>query len=72
LVVVTAIIDQDVPGLIDVLRPTGRTFLNFLADPARTASASAYTVEDYRRLREVKRAYDPDNFFHLNHNISPA
>ena len=66
----SVIIDQDVPELIDVLRPTGRTFLNFLADPAR--AASAYTVEDYRRLRDVKRAYDPDNFFHLNHNIPPA
>jgi FAD/FMN-containing dehydrogenase len=41
-----------------------------LGDPAR--AASAYTVEDYRRLRDVKRAYDPDNFFHLNHNIPPA
>jgi FAD/FMN-containing dehydrogenase len=66
----SVIIDQDAPELIDVLRPTGRTFLNFLADPARTASA--YTVEDYRQLRQVKRAYDPDNFFHLNHNIPPA
>ncbi|HEU4948545.1 MAG TPA: FAD-binding oxidoreductase [Kribbella sp.] len=64
------IIDQEAPELADVLRPTGRTFVNFLADPGRTASA--YTAADYRRLREVKRTYDPDNFFHLNHNIPPA
>jgi FAD/FMN-containing dehydrogenase len=64
------IIDQDVPELADLLRTSGRTFLNFLGDPSRTESA--YAVEDYRRLREVKRAYDPDNFFHLNHNIPPA
>jgi FAD/FMN-containing dehydrogenase len=64
------IIDQEVPQLADVLRTTGRTFVNFLADPARTATA--YTEDDYTRLREVKRAYDPDNFFHLNHNIPPA
>ena len=66
----SVIIDQEVPELAGVLRTTGRTFLNFLGDPARTASA--YTVENHRRLREVKRAYDPDNFFHLNSNITPA
>ncbi|HET6296234.1 MAG TPA: FAD-binding oxidoreductase [Kribbella sp.] len=64
------IIDQEVPQLADVLRTTGRTFVNFLADPERTGTA--YAENDYRRLREVKRAYDPDNLFHLNHNIRPA
>jgi hypothetical protein len=64
------IIDQEVPQLADVLRNTGRTFLNFVADPAQ--AASAYSEADLNRLRSVKRAYDPDNFFHLNHNIRPA
>ncbi|MGH2947412.1 MAG: FAD-binding oxidoreductase [Solirubrobacteraceae bacterium] len=49
---------------------TGGSFLNFLADPAETATA--YTPEDYRRLAEVKRAYDPGNLFGANHNIPPA
>jgi FAD/FMN-containing dehydrogenase len=66
----SVIIDQEVPQLADVLRTTGRTFVNFLADPARTASA--YSDDDHTRLRKVKRAYDPDNFFRLNHNIRPA
>jgi FAD/FMN-containing dehydrogenase len=54
------------------LRPhaTGASFLNFLSDPERTADA--YTDGDYRRLREVKAAYDPDNVFAANHNIPPA
>jgi hypothetical protein len=49
---------------------TGGSFLNFLHDPSRTATA--YTPDDFRRLREVKRAYDPQNVFHRNHNIQPA
>jgi FAD/FMN-containing dehydrogenase len=49
---------------------TGGTFLNFLKDPARTHAA--YTPHDYALLRELKRAYDPDNVFRSNHNIAPA
>ena len=63
------IINQEVPELSAVLRNSGRTFLNFLADPAN--AHSAYSAADLARLRSVKRAYDPDNFFHLNHNILP-
>ena len=49
---------------------TGGSFLNFLKDPSRTHSA--YTAEDYRRLREIKRAHDPDNVFATGHTIPPA
>ena len=48
----------------------GKSFLNFLGDADRTETA--YTPADYRRLREVKAAYDPDNVFAANHNIPPA
>jgi len=44
--------------------------LNFLADPARTATA--YTAENYRRLRHAKATYDPNNVISLKHNIPPA
>ncbi|TDC42816.1 hypothetical protein E1281_35840 [Actinomadura sp. KC345] len=42
----------------------------FLHDPSRTATA--YTPENHRRLREIKRTYDPQNVLHRNHNIEPA
>ncbi|WP_460649916.1 FAD-binding oxidoreductase [Kribbella endophytica] len=63
------IIDQEVPELAEVLRSSGRTFVNFLADPAR--ASSAYAKNDHTRLRAIKRRYDPENLFRLNHNIKP-
>jgi FAD/FMN-containing dehydrogenase len=60
------IVDRELHGL---LPDSGRTFVNFLGDPGR--ADTAYTPENLRRLREVKRAYDPGNFFHLNANIRP-
>jgi FAD/FMN-containing dehydrogenase len=60
------------PEAADGLAPyaTGDTFLNFLGDPARTHTA--FTAASWERLRELKRAYDPDNVFGLSHNIAPA
>jgi Berberine and berberine like len=46
------------------------SFLNFLGDPTKTATA--YTPDNYQRLTQVKRVWDPDNFFRLNHNIPPG
>jgi hypothetical protein len=47
-----------------------RSYLNFAErriDPARF-----YTPSVYRRLREVKRAFDPADLFRANHPIAPA
>jgi FAD/FMN-containing dehydrogenase len=49
----------------------GRGYVNFDADRAATA-AGAFDAGTYLRLREVKRAYDPENVFHHNVNIVPG
>jgi FAD/FMN-containing dehydrogenase len=68
----SVIADAADPALAETLRPhaTGGSFLNFLSDTSRTESA--YTRADYRRLREVKAAYDPDCVFSRGHVIPPA
>jgi FAD/FMN-containing dehydrogenase len=56
------------------LRPhfgTGRRWLNYLGDDQAEDAIRAAYGPNYDRLREVKRQYDPDNVFHLNHNIAP-
>jgi FAD/FMN-containing dehydrogenase len=60
------------PELAGALAPhaTGGSFLNFLADPARVQTA--YTAASWRRLRDVKRSYDPDNVLRVGPNIPPA
>jgi len=52
---------------------TTRRYVNYLnADEVVDASAvSAAFGENDKRLRDVKRWYDPDNVFHLNQNIKP-
>lgn len=49
---------------------TGGSFLNFLHDT--TATQRAYTAEDFARLRELKRRFDPENVFGRTHNLVPA
>jgi FAD/FMN-containing dehydrogenase len=49
---------------------TGR-WLNYLGDDQTEDAIRAAYGPNYERLRDVKRRYDPDNVFHLNHNIAP-
>ena len=55
------------------LRPHvgGGRWLNYLGDDQAEDAVRAAYGPNYDRLREVKRTYDPDNVFHLNHNIAP-
>ena len=67
----SVIADTAEPALAETFRPhaTGGSFLNFLSDPGRAAAAD--TRSDYRRLREVKASYDPDDVFRRGHRIPP-
>ena len=44
-------------------------WLNYLGDDEADDAVRAAYGPNYERLREVKRRYDPQNVFHLNHNI---
>ena len=46
-------------------------YVNFVGDPSASALAAGFGPDNYARLVEVKRAYDPDNVFRNNANISP-
>ncbi|MBV9802583.1 MAG: FAD-binding oxidoreductase [Solirubrobacterales bacterium] len=48
------------------------SFANFVADEGDASLRVAYGDAKLSRLAAVKRAWDPDNVFHLNHNIKPA
>lgn len=45
-------------------------YVNFASPDDQHRVAENYGA-GYERLRAVKRAYDPDNLFHLNQNIAP-
>ncbi|MEV1050684.1 FAD-binding oxidoreductase [Streptomyces sp. NPDC049887] len=49
----------------------GQVYLNFIGDEGRERVVAGFGAENYRRLADVKAAYDPDNVFRLNHNIKP-
>ncbi|GAA1021667.1 oxidoreductase [Acrocarpospora pleiomorpha] len=65
----SVIVDAQLPGVAETLAPYagGGVFLNFLSDTSRTADA--YTRDDYNRLIDVKRAYDPADLFRTGHRI---
>ncbi len=50
---------------------SGRYLLNFLSEESADTIQAAFG-ENYPRLAELKKKYDPTNFFALNQNIKPA
>ncbi len=62
-----------VSGISDALGKNGAGgYVGFLDDEDEGTLRAAYPGGNWDRLREVKRRYDPDNLFRLNHNIPPA
>jgi FAD/FMN-containing dehydrogenase len=76
------------PGELDLVQSTQRELIQAMTPWRRGAGPclsfmgsdeagprdvrSSYEDDAFRRLREVKAAYDPDNLFRVNHNIPPA
>jgi len=48
----------------------GGAYVNFMMDEGVDRIKATYR-DNYARLVEIKREYDPDNFFHVNQNIRP-
>jgi FAD/FMN-containing dehydrogenase len=57
----------------DAMQPhaRGRVYVNFLGEEGGNRVRQAYGAGNYERLVELKRAYDPTNFFRFNQNIAP-
>jgi FAD/FMN-containing dehydrogenase len=47
-------------------------YIGFLGEEDQGTVRAAYPGQTWHRLRELKRRYDPDNLFRLNHNVPPA
>jgi FAD/FMN-containing dehydrogenase len=50
---------------------TGAVYLNFIGDEGEDRIVAGYGEDNYARLAAVKAEFDPDNVFHLHHNIKP-
>ncbi len=62
-----------VRGAMTIVAPdtvVGR-YVNEVADTGPGGIGTIYGEAKLERLASLKRAWDPDNVFHLNHNIAP-
>jgi len=56
----------------EALKPhtLGGSYINFMMDEGVERVKASYG-DNYKRLQNVKAKYDPENFFHVNQNITP-
>jgi FAD/FMN-containing dehydrogenase len=65
--------DAWVAGVADSLgKDDAGGYVGFLGEEHGETVRAAYPGRTWDRLRNLKRRYDPDNLFRLNHNIPPA
>jgi FAD/FMN-containing dehydrogenase len=50
---------------------SGGAYSNFMMDEGQERVKASYK-HNYDRLVEIKRKYDPNNFFSVNQNINPS
>jgi hypothetical protein len=48
----------------------GGAYINFMMDEGEERVKATYG-ENFERLKEIKKKYDPDNLFRINQNIKP-
>ena len=58
-------------GQLERFMAPGR-YVNYLGDDETGDPVAAAYGPNYKRLQELKKKYDPSNFFHINQNIRPA
>jgi FAD/FMN-containing dehydrogenase len=60
-------------GIFEAAKPhaVGTAYINFMPGDEPDRVEAAYG-SNYKRLAEVKRRYDPGNFFRMNQNVRPA
>jgi FAD/FMN-containing dehydrogenase len=60
-------------AFFDAMKPhsSGGYLLNFVGDEGQDTIRAAFGA-NYGRLAELKRKYDPTNFFSVNQNVKPA
>jgi hypothetical protein len=72
--------EKDDPKNIEWVRSTWNTlkkysigggYVNYEGDVSQESFKYSYDNDTYLKLKEIKRKYDPENFFHNNQNIKP-
>jgi FAD/FMN-containing dehydrogenase len=64
--------DRWAADLAAALRHGDGAYVNFLGDEGPARVRAAYPGGTFDRLATIKRRYDPDNLFRINHNIAPG
>ena len=61
---------RDSYGALQPFMGTGR-YVNYFDDDEQDEAVVTAYGPNYRRLQQIKTAYDPENFFRMNQNIPP-